>query len=61
MKTALNKNYNKLIFIGKPIEMDDDLFEKQLERLEKACKEESEDIKQIVAEIVTTYKAESLK
>jgi len=58
---GLEETENKLIHIGKPIEMDDDLFEKQLEKLEKACKEESEDIKEIVAEIVTTYKAESIK
>ena len=46
---------NKLIHIGKPIEMDDELFKKQLERLEKAYKEESTDMKKIVAEIVPTY------
>ncbi len=58
---GLAETENKLIHIGKPIEMDDELYERQLERLEKACKEESENIKEIVAEIVTTYKAESLK
>ena len=46
---------NKLIHIGKPIEMDDDLFCSQLERLEKACKEEVTNMKDIVAEIVPTY------
>ena len=47
---------NKLIHIGKPIEMDDEKFLQQLERLEKACKEETDHMKDIVAEIVPTYK-----
>ena len=47
---------NKLIHIGKPIEMDDELFKKQLERLDAACKEETDHMKDIVAEIVPTYK-----
>ena len=46
---------NKLIHIGKPIEMDDALFREQLDRLEKACKEEVTNMKDIVAEIVPTY------
>ena len=47
---------NKLIHIGKPIEMDDEEFRLQLERLEKACKAEVSNIKDIVAEIVRTYR-----
>ena len=47
---------NKLIHIGKPIEMDDEEFRQQLERLDKACKAEVSNIKDIVAEIVQTYK-----
>ena len=47
---------NKLIHIGKPIEMDDEKFLEQLDRLEKACKEETDHMKDIVAEIVPTYK-----
>ena len=47
---------NKLIHIGKPIEMDDELFKKQLLRLEEAYKVETTDMKQLVAEIVPTYK-----
>ena len=46
---------NKLIHIGRPIEMDDEEFRQQLERLEKACKAEVSNIKDIVAEIVQTY------
>ena len=47
---------NKLIHIGKPIEMDDELFKEQLKLLDKASKDEKSDIKSIVEEIVPTYK-----
>ena len=52
---GLESTQNKLIHIGKPIEMDDEKFKKQLDRLEEAYKEETENMKQIVAEIVPTY------
>jgi len=47
---------NKLIHIGKPIEMDDELFRKQLQRLNEASRGEAENMKDIVAEIVPTYR-----
>ena len=47
---------NKLIHIGKPIVMDDELFKQQLARLDKASREEVSNMKDIVAEIVPTYK-----
>ena len=47
---------NKLIHIGKPIEMDDELFKQQLQRLDEASRGETEHMKDIVAEIVPTYK-----
>ncbi len=53
---GLQETENKLIHIGKPIEMDDELFLEQLKRLEIAYKEETTDMKDIVAEIVPTYK-----
>ena len=53
---GLQDTDNKLIHIGKPIEMDDELFKLQLRRLEKAYKEETTNMKEIVAEIVPTYK-----
>ena len=53
---GLQDTANKLIHIGKPIEMDDAKFHDQLILLEKACKEESENMKDIVAQIVPTYK-----
>lgn len=56
---GLQETENKLIHIGKPIEMDDELFKKQLARLEEAYKVEAPDMKDIVAEIVPTYKRQS--
>lgn len=53
---GLQETENKLIHIGKPIEMDDELFKTQLERLEEAYKKETNNMKELVAEIVTTYK-----
>ena len=53
---GLKSTKNKLIHIGKPIEMDDEVFITQIERLEKAYKSEASDMKDIVAEIVPTYK-----
>ena len=52
---GLQDTENKLIHIGKPIEMDDELFKQQLARLDAACKEETDHMKDIVAEIVPTY------
>ncbi len=52
---GIQETANRMIHIGKPIEMDDALFREQLLQLEKACQEESPDIKDIVAKIVPTY------
>ena len=52
---GLQETSNKLIHIGKPIVMDDEEFCHQLDRLEKACEEETEDMKDIVASVVPTY------
>ena len=53
---GLQETANKLIHIGKPIEMDDGKFAAQLERLKEACQVETENMKDIVAEIVPTYR-----
>ena len=53
---GLQETENKLIHIGKPIVMDDEKFKEQLKRLEQACKEETSSMKDLVAEIVPTYK-----
>ena len=47
---------NSLIHIGKPIEMDDELFRRQLGLLEQACAQETGEMKELVAKIVPTYK-----
>ncbi len=53
---GLQETANKLIHIGKPIEMDDEKFKEQLARLDKASRAEVTNMKDIVAEMVPTYK-----
>lgn len=52
---GMQETDNELIFIGKPIAMDDEDFKKKLELLDRESKNESGRIKEIVAEIVPTY------
>lgn len=52
---GLTSTENELIHIGKPIEMDDDWFDEKLKELDKASREESDRIKELVSEIVPTY------
>ena len=47
---------NKLIHIGKPIELDEEAFFKEVELLDRAAREETEDIRQLVKRLVPTYK-----
>ncbi len=47
---------NQLIHIGKPIEFDDKWFKEKLEELKNAMYDDSYDIKQLVSEIVPTYR-----
>ena len=56
---GLKKTDNKLIFIGKPIEFETDVFEKQLERLIADAKKETADIRSEIKEIVPTYQNEA--
>ncbi|MGN0335152.1 MAG: polysaccharide biosynthesis protein [Lachnospiraceae bacterium] len=58
---GLTNTANELIHIGHPIEMDDEFFRKKLKELEEASKQESERIKEIVAQIVPTYHYQSSK
>ncbi len=53
---GLRETENKLIHIGSPIQMDDEQFELRLQELEKACREESGRIREIVSEMVPTYR-----
>ena len=52
---GLQETANKLIHIGKPIEMDDTQFAQQLKELELACDENADNIKELVAAVVPTY------
>lgn len=52
---GLQDTENQLIHIGKPIEIDEDKFLRQLEELKAICTLEPEDIKKLVKEIVPTY------
>lgn len=52
---GMKKTENKLIHIGKPIPFDTEVFLKQLEKLAEASYENSEDIIEMVEEIVTTF------
>ena len=56
MKTTANK----LIFIGHPIEMDDEAFKKKLAFLDDDSKEDDENIRKYVMDIVPTYKPYNL-
>ena len=53
---GIQETANKLIHIGRPIEMDDEMFKEQLVLLEQACKDEVSDMKDIVSRMVPTYK-----
>ena len=58
---GLKKTANKMIFIGKPIEFDTEIFEKQLEELIADAKREDRDIRKHISEIVTTYQWEDAR
>ena len=52
---GMKETANKLIYIGKPIEIDEMRFFAQLKELKEASKNESCDIRPLVKEIVPTY------
>ena len=52
---GMQKTKNELIYIGHPIEMDDEEFMEKLKMLDDESKHESQEIKQIVASVVPTY------
>ena len=55
---GLKKTANKMIYIGKPIEFDEEKFEKQLEKLAREVKQETGDVRRAVKEMVSTYQYE---
>lgn len=52
---GLKETANKMIFIGKPIEFDEEQFREQLKELERAAVDETSDIRTEVEKIVPTY------
>lgn len=52
---GLQETENKLIYIGKPIEIDEALFFKQLNELKEASKREDPGIRYLIKKIVPTY------
>ena len=52
---GLKETANKLIHVGKPIEIDEMNFFKQLKKLKEESRNESRDIRPLIREIVPTY------
>lgn len=52
---GMKETANELIYIGKPIEMDDEDFRRKLTELDAASRQESDQIKELVSKIVPTY------
>lgn len=55
---GLKATANRMIYIGRPLEYDDELFEQQLQRLQEASVNEAQDIRALVQEIVPSYQYE---
>ena len=58
---GMKSTANRLIHIGRPIDMDDERFKVQLQELEQACTQEDSDIKRLVAQMVPTYTPDTLE
>lgn len=56
---GMKETANKLIYVGKPIELDEMNFFHQLKDLKEASKNESNDIRPIIRQIVQTYHYET--
>lgn len=55
---GMKETSNKLIHIGKPIDMDYDEFRKRLDELKSVCEKDDYSVKKVVSNIVTTYKVQ---
>ena len=53
---GLQKTDNKLIFIGRPIEMDEQVLEWTLEEMKKIMYDDSADVRSLVSRLVPTYR-----
>ncbi|MBR3311451.1 MAG: polysaccharide biosynthesis protein [Solobacterium sp.] len=58
---GMTKTANELIYIGHPIEMNDDQFRKQLEELKEKAYANDDHIEELVMKIVPTYHKEVIK
>lgn len=56
---GLAETENKLIHIGKPIEMDEEAFFEQLEKLKDVIKKEPNNARKLISEMVPTYTGNS--
>lgn len=52
---GLKKTANKMIYIGKPIDFDDVVFKKQLDKIYRDAYDESDKIREDIKEMVPTY------
>ena len=52
---GIKETENELIYIGHPIELDEEKFFSSLDRLQKAMYDDGADIRAIVSDIVPTY------
>ena len=52
---GMQETENKLVHIGKPIEMDDEWFREKLAQLDEASRYEDDSIRVLVSQIVPTY------
>lgn len=55
---GLKATANKMIYIGKPIEFDDEKFGCQLKRLQQASEIEADNIRELIKDMVPTYQYE---
>lgn len=58
---GMSETENKLIFIGKPLQFDEQELEQGLVELKQAAYEETDHIREIVSRLVTTYHPQSRK
>ena len=56
---GLQDTLNHLIHIGKPIEMDEEVFLEKLVHLKKEAYDETNDIRHLIKDIVPTYQPNS--
>ena len=52
---GLKRTQNQLIYIGRPIQIDNDVFEKTLNEMNKLMYDDNADIRELVKRIVPTY------